>query len=612
MPLPRPRPLALAFAVFAGFLCFGAKLSLIRAYGSDVPYRDEWDAVGRLLLLPRSLGELHAGNFLEAQNEHRIVLSRLLAYSLAVSNGQWDALLEMSVNAAIHSAFCAALLLLARRVVTGVPFAWVALVSISLFVLPFDWENTLQGIQSQFYLLEWGALGMFLLCVPSEPLSRRWWAGWLIGAVSLGTMSSGFMAAAVVLLLLLLRAGLERRLSSRGALSAAILFALCAAGLLTIVHVPGHDSLRSHSPVQWAAAAASALSWPEMDWPAAFVVLQLPVAILVAKSLRARRIGPEGSVVAALALWSWLQIAAIAFGRAKDGMAGSSRYMDIYAVGSFANALALALLWVRGDRFRKTGLLAIAWTALFCCGLWSSTQDARRDFLADIPGRKAAERRHVISFLETGDLAVLASARPEELPYPSAQTLAGLLRAPGIRAVLPVSVRPALALSPDAGSGGFQVSGPAPESTARTWTAQSGPARFASRPLPAAMLPYLHLSVSGGPDLNASLLRLESARGSEPLPPYGLLGGRAHSADIPVQGDRPVHLAVEIPPGEHGFSFTEPVELGRESWANRWLLRRAGELAGVSGALLGAAWAALLIIDLRSRAARGAEAQKWW
>src|SRR5271154_3050982 len=83
-------------AAAAGFLAFGAKLMLIRTHGSDVPFYDEWDAVGRQLLLPMAQGSLPASNFFLPQNEHRIVLARLLAYLVTLANGQWDPLIEMT------------------------------------------------------------------------------------------------------------------------------------------------------------------------------------------------------------------------------------------------------------------------------------------------------------------------------------------------------------------------------------------------------------------------------------------------------------------------------------------------------------------------------------
>jgi hypothetical protein len=609
MPQLRPHLLAVGVAVAAAGLAFASRLALIHAYGSDVPYMDEWGALGLTLFIPRSLGALGAANFLAAHNEHRIVLSRLLGYGLAVANRQWDPLLEMTVNATIHAGFCGALLIYARGCVKGVLFAAVALATTSLFVLSFDWENTLEGVQSQFYFLEWAALGMFLLCAPSEPLSRRWWLGLLVGIVGLGTMSTGFLAAAAVILVMAARSVLERRVGRRDAAAAALLAAICAVGLATIAHVPGHDILRAHSPRQWLAAAAKGLSWPLMNWPLAFLVLQLPTAALVAGCVRARRIRREESVLVCLALWTWLQTAAIAYARANFGMAGSPRYMDLYAAGSFANILALALMLRPGPRARAWAALAAAWAVLFSFGLWARNRDANTQFLFDYRRLREVQARGVRSFIATGDLARLLSAKPDELPYPMPGALASILASPAIRALLPEGIRPAIALAPDPGSSGFEVSPPSDLQSGlagRTWIARKGPAHFVSQPLPGDLLPYLHVAMAGSPGLDASALRLESDRGSEPAPRFPMEGGRWHEVDLAFPQSPGPRLVVDIPPGEHWFAFSEPVELGRGSWLNDWLLRRSGPVAAAAGVLYAASCLALLALDLRKRPASAA------
>lgn len=604
MPTSRTRLLVVGFALAAGFLAFSMKLALVHAYGSDVPYWDEWDAIGAELLVPHALGQLHARSFLRPHNEHLLLFTRLIDYSLAVSNGQWDALLEMTVNAVIHAGVCSALLLFARRFVRGARFAAVSIVVTLLFVLAFDRENTLAGFQSQFYLLEWGALGMFLLCVPSAPMSPRWWAGWLVGAASLGTMSSGFMAAATVLLLLAVSAAIDRRLSARVAAAAALLAVLCVAGLLTIYHVPSHDSFRARSPWVWLVGTASALSWPLSGWPPAFVVLQLPVAVLIVKRLRARQVAGDEAVLFALAAWTWMNAAAIAYGRASLGMAESPRYTDVYAIGLVANVLALAILSVRGSRARAWVPLALLWIALFSLGLWDQNRRAYSEVLNGITRVKSQERLHLRSFLATGNLEVLLSAPPGELPYPRADLLGNLLAVPAMRDMLPMSIRPQIELSPEVGSSGFEPASPSEpplESGGRIWIARRGPARFVSQPLGGGILPFLHIAVCGSPDLDASTLHLESADEIEPDESYPLRTDRWHSSDLPTLRESSMRVVVDIPPGDHWFAFAEPVELGRGSWANRWLLRRSGGLVLISGILFGAAFLALLARDIVRR-----------
>lgn len=606
--MPRTRPLALGVALAAGFLALGAKLMLIRSYGSDVPFYDEWDAIGRVLIIPAGAGGPPLANFFLPQNEHRIVLSRLLGFGLLSANGQWDPLLEMTAGAVLHSAFLAALLLFARRLATGARFTAVALLTTLLFVLAFDWENTLQGLQSAFYFLEWTALGMFLLCVPAPSLSPRWCLGFLVGIAGLGSMSSGFVAAAVVLLLLAVRCALARRLGGRDAAAAALLAALCVAGLLAVAHPSGYEALRAPSPWAWAAALAAALSWPDMKLPIACVILQLPILVLVVRRLRERRIEGNEAILFALAAWTWIQVAAIAFARGNHGMVASPRYMDLYAVGSAANLFAMAVLSRGGTGARVRALLGLLWVSLFSCGLWDIEGGTRSDYLGQVPAHKAAERQNVKLFLATGEAAVLEKAAPGEIPYPNPPVLVSLLADPAIREALPVGIRPSDPLAPGIGSDGFRPAPLAqlqPGAAGRVWIARSGPARFVSEPLPSRMLPYLHFSVAGSPDLDASALRLESAGEPVAAPARRLLGEEWIPFDLAVPDEPTVRVVVDVPAGDHWLAFSGPVEEGRGSWANHWLLRRSGAVAAAAGILLAAALLAQLGVDLRRTPATG-------
>jgi hypothetical protein len=604
MATSRTRTLSLGAALAAGVLALGAKLSLIRKYGSDVPYMDEWDAVGRHLLVPRAAGELHLWSFFLPQNEHRIVLARLMAYALAVSNGQWDPLLEMTAGALVHSAFCAALVLLARRFASGVRFAAAAVAIVLVFALPFNWENTLQGLQVQQYLLDMGAVAALFLCVPAPPLGGRWWAGFAAAAASLGAMSSGFLAAAVVLGAALLRSALRRRFGLRDATACALLVALCAAGILSTARVPGHDVLRAHSAREWLLAEASALSWPLITWPAAVVVLQAPIVLLGVGRIRRREASGDEAALFALAAWVALQVAAIAYAREGFGMFRSPRYMDLYSLGAVVNALALAVLLARRPVPAPLALLAAAWSVAFLVGLWNLDRGAQQIYLGRVPGLKAVERHYVRAFLASGDLPALRSAPSDQLPYPNADELGRFLSAPGIRSMLPVGIRPALVLAADAGTSGFESverSGLPPGAPGRGWVARRGPARFVSRPLAAGLLPYLHVLLAGSRDLETSAVRLEwdgSQRQAQAGPP---LRPDWSSADLAVPPQAGVRLVAEVAPGEHWLAFTEPVELGRGSLANRWLLRQSGSIAAVGGLLLLCAFAGLLASDLQEQ-----------
>ncbi len=598
MSLLRPRLLLPWVALSAGLLALGAKLSLISSRGSDLPYMDEWNAVGTELLVPASRHALSAANFLAPQNEHRVALSRVLSYALLRANGQWDGLLEMSVNAVLHAALLAALVVFARRLLSGAAFALVVILSVLLFALPFDWENTLQGFQSQFYLLEWTALVALLALAPSHPLSARWWLGWAAALLGLATMSSGFIAPAAAGLVLALRGLLSRGLGGRHLAALLLLGALCTLGLAGVARVPGHEVLRAHTAGEWISAAAYGLSWPEVSLPLAFLVLQLPLATLVWRRIRERRLEGDEAVLVGLGLWAFLQVAALAYGRANQGMMASPRYSDLYAIGCFANALALGILVRPGPSRRAWGLVTVLWLCAFLCGLSTAVSRANADYLPDFGRLKPLERAHVKAFLATGDRAALAAAPKRELPFPQADTLADLLSEPAVRAVLPSGVRPALRSEPEGDSSGFSVTAD-PLTGERTWSASRGPARFVGPAFPIAVLPFVRIAVRGSRDVDDAAVRLEPADSATDKPAARLSPQGWRVRELPVPSGASAHLVVELPPGDHGISFTEPVEVGRLSWLAHWVLRRSGVVTSTGAILLAVGLTLLLMGDVR-------------
>ena len=599
--------LCLVAALACGGLAFGAKLMLIQRYGTDIPFWDEWDAVGGVLLIPRAHSDLHAADFFVHHNEHRIVFTRLLSYVLAVCNNQWDAMLEMTVNAAIHAGVCAVLVMLAGRFVSGARLAVMAVVTTALFCTAYDWENTLQGFQSQFYFLEWGALGMFALCAPAVPLSRRWWLGWLSGLASLGAMASGFLASMALLALMAVRTLIERRWERRDTVAGALLAALCVFGALSTTHVPYHDLYRAHSPGQWLSGVEQLLSWPVPEWPGAFLVVQAPVVVLMVKRIRSRDLRGDEAILMALAFWSWLQVAALSYGRVNFGV-GSPRYTDVLAVGVFTSGIALFIIWREGRKGLVLGSLVAAWIFLFAIGLWRQDRHARADVLNEFPSLRSAERRHIKAYLAGGKPDELESAPANELPYPVPERLEELLSEPGVRAMLPVGIRPPLELSIDAESSGFVVTDPRrlpSEYESRAWYAGAGPARFVSRAFVASDLPYLHLQFCGSPDLDGTVVRLESIDGGESAPARPLSADRWQTVDFSVSRDSPSRLVVDIPKGNHWFAFTDPVELGRMSWANRWLLRRSAWVVAASAITMAAALIMMVLLPAPDPRPRG-------
>ncbi|MFA5264108.1 MAG: hypothetical protein WC378_09780, partial [Opitutaceae bacterium] len=428
--------------VLAGVLIviLGAKGGLIHRFGSDVPYMDQWDAEARMLLIPSAEGKLGVENFIAPHNEHRLVLTKLLNYCLTKLNKQWSPLLEMTLGALIHVCAIGTLLAFARRHLPAPAFSIVAIFAGLLFALSYAWENTLQGFQSQFYLLMWSAIGSIWLMTGANTLGKRWWLGFAVMLIGFGSMSSGFVAAAAIGATLVLRGLVERRWEWRDSAMLAALALTCITGVLLTRHVPGHDVLRAASIGEFLNSFFSCLAWPVIKPLGWALLIQLPAAVLAISCIRQHRLRSPDAAILAFSIWCWLQLAALAYARGHMSPTVSSRYTDLMAVGLLVNAIALGRMWM-GWAERLRLIVAIAW-ALAVMPALLGLGTASTAFLATTFSEKRAEETRLLKeFLRTQDEAVLRQAPVGNLPHPSADTIIRVLRHPGMQPLLPAPLR---------------------------------------------------------------------------------------------------------------------------------------------------------------------------
>ncbi len=241
---------ARALPLLAVFLIvFGARLWLIDRFGSPVPFMDQWDAEARGVIKPWLDGTLGADRIFEAHNEHRVALTRLLTLALFCGNGQWDPRLEAVVSSLIYAVVAVLAAVGFTRLVSarfrGAVFVGVVL----LGALPFGWENTLFGFQSQFYLLVLFSLMAMWGLGTQVAFSGGWWLGAAAGLLACFAMGSGFFAAAAVLAILGAEILTRRSIKwTKGNLATLVVcLALIALGLLMRTVVPGHADLRAQS-----------------------------------------------------------------------------------------------------------------------------------------------------------------------------------------------------------------------------------------------------------------------------------------------------------------------------------------------------------------------------
>lgn len=428
-----------------------------------MPDWDQWDAEGYYLLIPWLDQNHFVEHLFRPHNEHRVVLTKLQNLALTLMNGQWDSRLEAVTNAMLHALLGAGFWVFARRWTAAVWHAPLFLLIAALFGLPLAWQNVLGGFHSQQYWL----LGLSLVTLVTLPFERtgtsRWWIGLIAAILAMGSMGSGFLAAAVVLVVVGWR--LVRRDAILRSVWPTLLLCLglVALGLLTRVEVDYHQQLKAKTLHDFVFSSLRSMEWPlrNRDW--AGLILWLPWGLVLWQVFRRplRELDDRAAPsIAALGGWVLVQIVATAYARGAGADYPASRYMDTLVFGTVVNGIALAWLLSRRSSTPALSLkkrlplygLGVAWIILFSLGLYDTASRNLRHELPDAKKYYIKAEGHMRRYLATNSPAQLAYP---DIPYPSAQDLIDCLAHPGLRRLMPVPIRAPFAINAANANPGF-------------------------------------------------------------------------------------------------------------------------------------------------------------
>ena len=438
------RRLAIAGCLLA---VVGAKILLIARLGIPTPYWDQWDAEAVGLYLPHLSGTLSPAHWFAFHNEHRIVLTRASALALLWLNGNWDPIVQMLFNAAVHLVAIGLLLALLGRLLDLASLLFLAAFGLLFFAVPFGWDNTLGGFQAQFYYLILLSLISLQLLAHAPAWSPRWLVGTLLAAAGYLAMASGALILPAAIALAAVQVATGRRAGARELAGIALHAAIAVVLLRDALSFSPHAMDRSVGNVLGSFLASA--SWPiaAASWPAPAriipaVLINAPVLILGARLLAARgKIDDWRWFVLAVAVWLAAQLAALSFGR--PGGTPESRYNDIFIIGTVLNAAAwLLLLRTQGAMPYRKFMLWMASIWLFAVMLGAG-QKATNNVVDGIAARVRTgqiQTENVKSFVATGDFAHLANKPFLHIPYPSADGLRTLLSDPKLRTILPAAL----------------------------------------------------------------------------------------------------------------------------------------------------------------------------
>ena len=572
-------PLGLVLVVLGG------KFMLIRSHGSDVPHWDQWDIEGVQLIKPWLEDNLSAGDLFAPHNEHRPFFTRVWALLIYVVNGQWDARLEMVANALLHAGAAVVILgFLAPTLRGWQKPAFVALL-VLLFATPYDWENTVHGFQSQFYFLLLFTLVHLHGSLVRRPLTTGWWVAQAAGLAALFCMGSGAASAVVVLVMLGFKALVLRQWTRGDAYTGIASAAMLAAGILLRVPAPWQDHLRPDSVLAYLHSLSALLAWP---FPF-LLVAPLMVAPIVIYTLKARSAAwDSGTVlfVTGLAVWAWVQTAALAYARGGFQLGYSSRYGDLLAIGVIASAVALAgLLNLKTDGMKRstTVILALCWAVLVVSGILYRSFWSERRHLADLRRVHPIQISNIRDFIATGDVGALSDQPMLHIPYPDAGRLAEFLSDPTIRSILPVSIRAPIQLVADKFSThGFIPNGIPPETHAKPIDPPQGSytdlgARqkgyFRSQPINPD-LPMLSMTIAGTFPLDQEHLTLIGTESADIIGPLiSKIPGVRFMTLNSFRPDGPFVVSVTDQNPDTWIAISNPAEMGFSSWLAKKLVK---------------------------------------
>jgi hypothetical protein len=359
-------------------------------------------------------------------------------------NGRWEPLLQMTVNAFIHTAYVCGLAFCLWDFLGRKNGWFICFLLAPFFALPYAGENAIWAITLE-YFLDIFSLATLVALGFARPGSRWWCLGLAAAFMSLFTMASGLLAPVAVGGLAILRAIKQRRMDRGNLITLGSCLAIMGLGMALSVKTADDHLLRAQTLMQFAFALARNLAWPFFNAPGMVCLLLLPLAGLVAWYFRPGFPEPRAAeFLLTLGLWSGLQSAALAYGRGNYGdVFPISRYLDIlnvFVIASLFASVLLAQLWLRGAFSVKFSLFPpLIFSAVIFFGLCRISQIVVNDLLIPTRMMNLVAEERVETFMATGDQRELLE-QPTVRPDP--EVVLGVLRDAKLQTILPAVCLP--------------------------------------------------------------------------------------------------------------------------------------------------------------------------
>lgn len=424
---------------------FSVRIWLINTFGSTVPYWDEWDAEAVYTLIPWFDGNLSLSTLIAPHNEHRLFFTRIFSLILLILNdNQWDPLVQMVFCAGLATLNAIVLALILKKLLGARGYNTTLFAVALLGIIPFAAENVVWGLQINWYFFNLFSLLAFWGVLLHREGSWQWWWGIFCTFCTYFSLVSGIFVAAILLFVKSYLWLVDRKHRE------SYLISIVALGVLLLIEIALFSDSVGHAALRHQAAAAHGfwnlffellgkyLAFPFTRLPYISIVIYLPILLLSLTVIFQRR-APNPLELFSLTLGGWviLQTTAMVYGRLWIPEV-SSRYMDILALGTVANLMALYALYdLLPPRYnRLVQIYGILWAVVWCGTLTLLVEIT--PFLQAKQIEKADFLRNVRNYLASNSISTLQNV---PIPYPIPQRLVDILANQKLRASLPVSLQ---------------------------------------------------------------------------------------------------------------------------------------------------------------------------
>jgi hypothetical protein len=424
-------------ALFA--VTLGSRWALIAQHGVPVPFHDQWSAEGEAILEPWTKGELTWSSLWKPSNEHRPVLTRLVALAEFRMTGRWDTRVQMLVNSLFYALTAVALSLLARRMFSNAGWLVATVALASVFTLPGNYENVTWGFQLHFYLMVLLAVMYLGGTFGTSRVDVRWAVAQAAGALGLLSIAGGLLAPLAAAGVAAAR--LARRRDAHGVATVCLALAIALLGWWLLPPSAVAGKVEATSPAVLVEALLKMFAWPS-PVALATALVQLPWFLVAARTIISRDARPSDLVLTALGGWVVLQALAIAYARGASFPEIPPRYTDILMIGLATNAACISTLVRDGVRKHFPIAICAVWFVTIAAGLWHFNRPARINQFLDV--NADLHRRTLVvvrDYIRTGDPTTLTRDAFVAHHFPPAETMRRLLDNPAIRSSLPPEVR---------------------------------------------------------------------------------------------------------------------------------------------------------------------------